>query len=166
MSPQERRIASFITGVDVKVEEDNDVRAFRAPRQALVRCPSAKVCDIEYAVGLPGRGRLLEDQRQLWEKLFERTGVERATVRVRRNQAAAGVPPKKGEEVASGAVIMITTCDRNKRPDVNWGRRTGAEIIANLCEVSYGGGGSVRQQEPIAPDDPAAPGAKVPRGGG
>ena len=165
MSQLERQVASIVTGVDVKTEEPTDVRGYRAPRQPSVRCAKNR-CDITYSVGLPGRGRILEDQRQIWERLFAETPVRRATMNVVRDQAAAGVPPKPDEEVASGAAIMVTVCDQGKRPDVDWSRRDGVEILANICAVSYEAGGGARRQEPVAPDDPAAGDARVGGGGG
>ena len=156
MSSFEKRVSSMVEGVEIKgVEEQYDVPDFRKPRNATARCTQTE-CDIRYAVGLPGRGRILEDQRPMWSKLFSETDVQRATMEVVRNAEAAGVPPKAEEETASGAVIMTTTCDRSRKPDVDWTKRSGLQILMDICEITYSdGGGAQQRQEPVAPDDPA-----------
>lgn len=156
MSSFEQRVASIVEDVEIKgVEEQYDVPEFRKPRDARARCTDTE-CEIRYAVGLPGRGRILEDQRPIWASLFSETDVERATIEVVRDAAAAGVPPKEGEETASGAAIMTTTCDRSRKPGVDWGDRSGLQILMEICEITYmEGNGRERRQEPVAPDDPA-----------
>lgn len=161
MTGLERRVTSLVSAVRPKSGEAGDVRGFREPLQPAVRC-ARRSCEIRYVVGLPGRGRLLEDQRQLWERLFRETDVTRATVEVLRDHAAAGVPPRQDEETRSGQAIMTTTCDQAKSPNVDWAKRSGTQILERICVVSYDAGGRVGKQEPVAPDDPALSGDGAP----
>ena len=156
MSSFEKRVAAMVEGVDIKgVEEQYDVPEFRRPHNARARCSDTH-CDVRYSVGLPGRGRILEDQRRMWSAIFSETEVERVKMEVVRNAETAGVPPKADEETASGAVIMTTTCDRSTRPGVDWTKRSGLQILVDICEVTYAeGNGPPQRQEPVAPDDPA-----------
>lgn len=156
MTSFEKRVASMVEDVKIKgVEEQYDVPEFRQPRDATARCTPAE-CRIRYAVGLPGRGRILEDQRPMWSRIFSETEVQRVTMEVVRNAEAAGVPPKAEEETASGAIIMTTSCDRSGESGVDWTKRSGLQILMDICEVTYSdGGGAQQRQEPVAPDDPA-----------
>ncbi len=165
MTAQERKISALITGVPVGEglpRERNDVPDFRRPRVRTVTC-EGDACVIEYSLGLPGRGRILSDQRPMWERIFSETSVQRATMNVVRDTAAAGVPPKANEEVVPGAPMLRTTCDRSKRPNVDWKSAKGAQILANICEVDAFDQGRELRQEPIAPDDETAGDTALPR---
>jgi len=142
-------------------KEQNDVPRFRRAVIRRVRCREL-TCDVVYAVGLPGQGRILQDQRQMWERLFAGTDVVKATLTVTRDTAAAGVPPKKGEETPAGAPMLATTCDRSKHPDVKWASVSGAQILQSICEVQAYDQGEIHGQEPVAPDDPAAEQPELP----
>ena len=163
LTAQEREITKVVTGADPKQGgEPTDVSRFRIPRIRSVTCKGRR-CDIVYSVGLPGRGRILEDQRVIWERLFTQTDILKATITVTRDAAAAGVPPKQGEETPTGAPITRTTCDRSKRPNVDWTSAEGAQILWNLCETDGFDQGSIHGQEPVAPDDPAANDLELPK---
>lgn len=143
-------------------KEQNDVPAFRRAVVRRVRCED-RTCNIVYAVGLPGQGRILQDQRHMWERLFSETDVVKATMTVTRDTAAAGVPPNpKGEETPSGAPLLATMCDRSKHPDVKWASATGAQILQSICKVQGYDQGEIHSQEPVAPDDPAAEQPELP----
>jgi hypothetical protein len=162
LTPLERQVKSAIDDVDVKVAEQYDVERFRKPIVRSVECKTEQACVVVYALGLPGRGRILEDQRPMLERIYRRTPVAKLTVQVVRDASAAGVPPKEGEETPSGAPMLTTECDRSTRPDVDWKKRSGAQILQNICTVGAFDQGQVHRQEPVAPDDPAADDAKIP----
>lgn len=156
MTPFEKRIAGLVAGVDIDRGEPGDVADFRRPRNVSARCVGSSECTIQYSIGLPGRGRILQDQRMMWQRLFSETNVQKATMRVLRDQIAAGVPPKEGEETVTGALMLTTTCDRTRRPNVDWSRRSGLRILDRVCRAEFAGqGGRPQEQETVAPDDPA-----------
>lgn len=157
LSPLERRIATKIARTKVQALEKTDVAGFRKPRQPAVRC-KGESCDITYSIGLPGRGKILQDMRPIWQFIFAETPVQRAKITVVRNQQAAGVPPKDEEETVAGTPLLTADCDRSRRPDTNWKTESGVAILGSVCEVTYMEGAQQRRQEPIAPDDPAAAG--------
>ena len=143
-------------------KEANDVPKFRRAVVRRVRCKD-RACEVVYSVGLPGQGRILQDQRDMWERLFSETEVVKATMTVTRDTSAAGVPPKKGEETPAGAPMLATTCDRTKHPEVKWASATGAQILQSICEVQAYNQGEIHGQEPVAPDDPAAEQPELPK---
>jgi hypothetical protein len=155
---QEREISALIAAAPVGgrlPREKNDVQAFRRPFVQSVSCKDEE-CDIVYALGLPGRGRILLDQRAILERIFGRTPIQKVTITVTRDADAAGVPPKPGEETPQGAPMLRTVCDRSGLRDVDWSSAKGAQILANVCEIDGFDQGEIHRQEPIAPDDEAA----------
>jgi hypothetical protein len=159
-TPLERQISEVIAGTRPGhrlPREETDVPRFRKPRVRSVTCEE-DACDIVYTVGLPGRGRILYDQRPMWERLFSQTQVQKATMTVLRDAGAAGVPPKPGEESPEGAPLLRTTCDRSRHRNVDWKSAKGAQILQNICEVDGFEQGEVHRQEPVAPDDETAGG--------
>lgn len=165
LSPFERKVSRLVEGTKPKAaEEPRDVVSFRQAHVRSVRCKERR-CDIVYAVGLPGTGRILEDQRRMWERLFTRTSVLEASMTVTRDAAAGGVPAKAGEETPTGAPLVRTTCDRSKRRNVKWRSARGAEILASICEVDGFDQGKIHGQEPVAPDDPAGKSPDLPEQG-
>ncbi len=159
MTPEERGIARLLEGAGVaSVQEQSDVKDFRAPHVRSVTCSGAgcRSVDVVYGVGLPGRGRILVDQRKMWERLFSRTDVVKGTMTVTRDAGAAGVPQKRVEETPSGAPLLTTRCDRSKQPDVDWSTAKGATILYSICKVTGYERGRPRSQEAVAPDDETA----------
>lgn len=166
LSPLERQVKTAIDDVDVKVAEQYDVERFRKPIVRSVDCPQDDKCKVVYALGLPGRGRILEDQRPMVERIYRRTPVRRLTLQAVRDVSAAGVPAKSSEETPSGAPLLTTECDASRRKDVDWSKRSGPQILQNICRVGYFDQGEIHRQEPVAPDDPAAQGAEIPEPSG
>lgn len=166
MTVEERRIARLIEGAGVaSLQEATDVQRFRRPNVRTVTCrDGCRTLEVVYSVGLPGRGRILVDQRRMWERLFSRTKVVKGTMTVTRDVAAAGVPPKRGEETPTGAPLLTTTCDRSKRPNVDWSTARGAQILYSLCKVVGYDQGEIHRQEPVAPDDESAGELEAPGG--
>lgn len=165
LTAQEREIAALVSGAPVGQglpREQFDVEAYRRPHVRSVTCKERE-CEIVYAVGLPGRGRLLSDQRPILERIFSRTPIVKTTITVVRDAAAAGVPPKANEETVSGAPMLRTTCDRSKHRDVDWKSARGAQILTNICEVDAFDQGEVHRQEPVAPDDETVGDPDLPR---
>ncbi|HEX2086986.1 MAG TPA: hypothetical protein VHF89_14995 [Solirubrobacteraceae bacterium] len=165
LTAQEREVAALVAGAPVGrglPREQNDVEAFRRPRVKSVTCEELE-CEIVYSVGLPGRGRLLNDQRAIWERLFRRTPIVKATITIVRDTAAAGVPAKANEETAPGAPMLRTTCDRSGQRDVDWASARGAQILVNICEIDAFDQGEIHRQEPVAPDDETARDPDLPR---
>ena len=152
-SELEARVAGFVTAVKPKVAEDTDVAEFRKPRLRSVECGD-DACTIAYHSGLPGEGRILEDQRQVWERIFRETELRRATVRVyRAASVGAGTQAKAEEETEPGRLLVETTCDRGRKPEVDWSRHSGLEILEGICTASAfsagrGEGGAGR---PVSP---------------
>jgi hypothetical protein len=164
----ERKVFDALQGVKAgrPAAEPTDNSRFRAATIRRVVCTET-ACRIDYSVGLPGRGRILEDQRPMIRRLFADTAIVRAEFNVVRDIAAAGVPAKQGEEAANGMPLLTTRCDRSGAPDVDWQSARGAQILHNVCEVEgYARGGVTDRQEPVAPDDPAAKDLDLPEGSG
>jgi len=65
MTPFEKKVAGIVSGVDIARGETGDVPGFRTPRKVSVRGVGATECEIQYSIGLPGRGRILQDQRAM-----------------------------------------------------------------------------------------------------
>jgi len=165
MTAEEQRVARLLERAHAPVpgQEPTDVPRFRRPHIRTVTCrDGCRQIEVLYSVGLPGRGRILQDQRPMWEVLFSRTPVVKGTMTVTRDTAAAGVPPKRGEETPAGAPLLTTRCDRSTRPNVDWGSVAGAKILHNICEVDGYDQGEIHRQEPVAPDDETAGDVEVP----
>lgn len=165
MTAQEREISRLLESAGIASPTDStDVQRFRRPHVKTVTCSGegCETIEVTYSVGLPGRGRILVDQRRMWEQLFRRTDVVKGTMTVTRDAAAAGVPPKAGEETPTGAPLLTTRCDRSKRPNVDWGSAKGAQILYNICEIQGYDQGEVHRQEPVAPDDETAGDVETP----
>jgi hypothetical protein len=115
MDAGERRIADEVESVEVKVVEPNDVAAFRKPNVQKVACEGAR-CTIDYTSGLPGRGRIFEDQQQMLAAIFEDDAVDEVTLRVfRASTVGPNTPAKATEETLPGSPILITECVRIRR---------------------------------------------------
>ena len=159
MTTEERKISRMLGAVGVASPTDSsDVQRFRRPHIRGVTCggEGCETIEVRYSVGLPGRGRILVDQRRMWEQLFRQTGVLKGTMHVTRDTTVAGVPAKAGEETPTGAPLLTTRCDRSKHPDVDWSTAKGAQILVSICEIQGYDQGEARRQEPVAPDDETA----------
>ena len=165
LTAAERNISRMLESVGTQSPADGtDVQRFRRPYVKAVSCQGEKCETIEvtYSVGLPGRGRILVDQRRMWEQLFRKTGVVKGTMHVTRDATAAGVPAKAGEETPTGAPLLTTRCDRSKYPNVDWASAKGAQILVTICKIQAYDQGQVHRQEPVAPDDETAGEVGVP----
>lgn len=112
MDAEERKIASQVEGVKVKEAEPTDVAAFRKPEVRSVECDDG-ACTIEYLSGLPGRGRIFEDQQQMLARIFADDSVDEVTIRVfRAATVGPNTPARPTEETAPGTPILITNCKR------------------------------------------------------
>ena len=112
MDAGERKIAEEVEGAKVKVAEPTDVGEFRQPEVRSVDCEDG-ACTIEYTSGLPGRGRIFEDQQQILARIFEDDSIDEVTIKVYRGGTVGpGTPAKKNEETAPGTPILVTQCKR------------------------------------------------------
>jgi hypothetical protein len=136
-SPLERRVAGYVRGVRVKEVPGEDVRAFRQPQVQSVRCRE-RSCAVGYVIGLPGAGRIREDQNRILRPLFAETDVQRIRLRVWRNVV---VGPRRRlkdqEESGAGTALLDTTCDRGRAGDIDWAGDATAAIVAlkELCRT-------------------------------
>lgn len=165
-SSLDKAVTRALEGVKSTAPSDaTDVPAFRRPMLRRVRCED-KSCDVVYSVGLPGRGRILQDQRPMLERLYSQTDIVKVKLTVTRDTASAGVPAKSGEETPGGAPLIASTCDRTKAPaDVEWSSASGAQILQSICDVSSFDQGKELRQEPVAKDDPAIKNPQLPEPG-
>lgn len=116
LDPKERKVAEKVEGVKVKVAEQNDVPEFRRPDVQSVECKDGR-CTIEYTSGLPGRGRIFEDQQQMLAEIFADDEVDEVVMRVYRAGAVGrDTPAKANEETMPGSPILITECKRTGEP--------------------------------------------------
>jgi hypothetical protein len=117
MDEGEREIAEQVESVDVKVAEPNDVAAFRKPDVRSVECEDGR-CTIDYMSGLPGRGRIFEDQQQMLAGIFAEDSIDEVTLRVfRASSVGPNTPAKATEETMPGSPILITECARTGRAE-------------------------------------------------
>jgi len=116
LDPKERAVAQQVEGAKIKVAEPTDVADFRKPHVQNVECKES-ACVVEYTSGLPGRGRIFEDQQQMLAKIFEDESIDAVTLRVfRAGTVGANTPPKATEETSPGSPILITECKRTGTP--------------------------------------------------
>jgi hypothetical protein len=112
LDARERKVADDVEGAKVKVVEPNDVADFRRPHVQKVDC-SDEQCTVEYTSGLPGRGRIFEDQQQMLARIFDDESIDLVTLRVFRAAAVgANTPAKATEETSPGSPILVTQCRR------------------------------------------------------
>jgi hypothetical protein len=104
-----------------------------------VSCGDGEACQVTYSVGLPGTGRILEDQRKIWARIFSDTKVQRLTLRVVRGFAVGPrTPLKPNEETQAGQPLLQTTCDRSKAGDierVDWRHPDAALLFGRVCSL-------------------------------
>ena len=157
-TPLEEKVSALISGAPVGQglpKERNDVQTFRRPNVRAVTC-EGDACEVTYSLGLPGRGRILVDQRPMLERVFTQTDIQKLTLNVTRDTQAAGVPPKANEETPAGAPLLQTRCDRTKYKDVDWASAKGAQILFNICDVGGYDQGRIHRQDPVAAGDQTA----------
>lgn len=135
-SPLERRIAALIQGSEVSAAEPGDVPAFRQPKVSGVNCVPDS-CAVAYAIGLPGAGRIRQDQGRFLDDVFGKTDVQRIRLRVYRNVVVGPQRKLKPEEEApAGTPLLDTTCDEAKVPGTRWTERRDALVaLTRACET-------------------------------
>ena len=101
LDPEEKKVAEKVEGAKVKVAESSDVAAYRKPNVQSVECKDGK-CTIVYTSGLPGRGRIFEDQQRMLAEIFEDEAVDEVVLR--------GLPRRRGRPEDAGQG------DRGDRP--------------------------------------------------
>ncbi len=161
LDPEERKVAQIVEKTKVKVAEPNDVAAFRQPNVQDVRCEGA--CTVEYTTGLPGRGRIFEDQQQMIAGIFADESVNKLTLRVFR-AASVGpkTPAKPTEETTPGSPILITECIRSdEKRRAQAGRQAKVPPVPAECRalpLSQGGNNANSDAPREEEDNPNASG--------
>jgi len=97
------------------------------PRVRSASCSESR-CRVVYVTDIPGPGKILSDQRGIWEKLFSARELEAATL-----VAVSGPKdtPDGGTEIPDALSI---TCTRRRTEGVPWSRIEAAGI-ASVCRV-------------------------------
>lgn len=135
-SALERQVAALIQSADVRAAELGDVEAFRRPRVTEVECADG-ACAVAYVIGLPGAGRIREDQATFLAPLFDRTDVQRIRLRVFRNVVVGPDRRLKAEEeTPAGTPLLDTTCDRAGAGDVDWRGADAVAVLDRLCRTT------------------------------
>jgi hypothetical protein len=157
LSALERRVASLVESGSVKAPEAEDVAAFRRPEVATVRCDDGS-CSLVYTTGLPGFGRVLEDQTKAFARIFRATDVTRMTMRVVRGaRVVPGRAAKRQEETIPGTALAETTCDRSddaRLKAVDWSTPDATRLLAQVCDVRELPQGPVHGPDGGGPGDP------------
>ena len=132
----ERAVAAAFKGAGPEAEEKQDVPALRRFVLKSVRCDGG-ACRIAYTVGVPGMGLILEEQRDLLERIMRLDGVTRATFAVKREKTLqdAGDPAPAEEETTSGSPLFVLSCDRAKRPEIDVMAADGGEMLRAFCTL-------------------------------
>lgn len=135
-SPLERTVATLVERADVKVAEAGDVSAFRKPKVTGINCVPDS-CAVAYAIGLPGAGRIREDQTRFLDDVFGKTEVQRIRLRVYRNTVVGPQRNlKKEEEAPAGTPLLDNTCDEAKVPNTRWTvRRDAVDALNVACDT-------------------------------
>ena len=111
-SAQEKRAVAAIESAPDKKPEVGDVPAFRRPVVQKADCKDS-TCSIVYATGLPGNGRIVEDQQAMLARIYRDRSLDEVTLRVvRAGQVAPGKGLKQVEETPAGMLILETDCKR------------------------------------------------------
>jgi hypothetical protein len=162
LDPEERKVAQIVEKTEIKVAEPNDVAAFRKPDVQDVRCEDDG-CTVEYTTGLPGRGRIFEDQQQMIAGIFADESVNKLTLRVFR-AASVGpkTPAKPTEETSPGSPILITECIRSdEKRRAQAGRQAKVPPVPAECRalpLSQGGNNANSDAPREEGDNPNASG--------
>jgi hypothetical protein len=91
------------------------------------RCKAGR-CRIVYVSDVPGGGKILEDQRGIWRKLYSNRQIRQTTLVVRSGpkDTAGG-----GKEIPPSLTI---TCRRSALRDIDWNRAPAA-ALASACRL-------------------------------
>ena len=140
LTAQERRVAKIVGDAGIRQLDITDVNDFRRARVRTVKC-TGDLCEIVYAVGVPGGGRLRVQQIDMLQPLYREQGLRRVKlIAYRDTTVGAQRPLKPEEETGGGALLAETTCDAGRRPDVDWSTRTGGSIFSAICKFKGGAG--------------------------
>jgi len=132
----EQRVASAFDDVEDRTMATGDVADFRKPRLRDVMCDGTTSCAVVYAVGLPGTGRILEQQQPLAKRVLVQTGVARLTMTVVRGpKSETGVPLKSEEETSAETVLVRIMCDRRAVDAAALARMDPLTIQRELCRL-------------------------------
>jgi hypothetical protein len=131
--PLERRIAAVVAGAGSEQREGGDVAGVREARVLGVECAGRR-CVVDYTVGVPGIGRIREQQARMLERIYDEPQIRVVVLRAGRRNSRD--PVDQQEETPIGAEIAVTTCDRDRQPRVDWARRSGFEILGRICRVA------------------------------
>ena len=137
LSPLERLVGRAVRQADVPQRDETDVPEFRAAIPESVQCKGT-ACDIVYVVAVPGRGRILAQQRGMVQRIYDETDVQRLNLRVvRGTPTGPRASPPGEEETNPGLDLLATTCDRGRlAADIDWSDRVRAgSAIRRICET-------------------------------
>jgi hypothetical protein len=137
LSPLEREVKRNIEQGRLRQSDETDVREFRAPRAASVRC-EANSCKAAYSIAVPGRGRILIQQVDIVRRVFGETEVERIELQVVRGEPRGPLAsPKSEEETPVGVPLFVTVCDESRaREAPDWSSFRSAQVgYTEICEV-------------------------------
>jgi hypothetical protein len=137
----ERRIGAIVEAAGDRRAVAGDRVDFRKPRLRRVRCEGTALCEVHYAVGVPGNGRILEQQAPMVREALTAAKVTqlRMTV-VRGGPRETGVPPKREEETRVDTPLLHTDCDRRTVTDEELARISVRLLLLRLCKVRQRGG--------------------------
>ncbi len=163
----ERRVGRIVQRSGRPKAESTDVERFLRPYLRRVRCDGAPACDVVYASGLPGGGRILEDQQAMVRRIFTDTPVSRVRIStVRGGPRETGVPPKAGEETPVERLLVQTECDRSSIDDARLARLSALQLQMRLCRLGEADPAGTPQRRGVPGGDPGDQGPTGPPGGG
>jgi hypothetical protein len=135
-SAKERSVAATIERNPAKAPEQGDVVKFRKPAVRKVDC-DGDACRIEYGTGVPGNGRIREDQQQMLARLFRDPSLNEVTLRVvRAAPQSLGVRLKPDEETAPGVFLLETRCRRTRESTRLEDPQVGLPSIPATCTTN------------------------------
>lgn len=145
----ERRVVALIeSGPDGRAT-GGDVVDFRRPRVRRVRCEGTLLCEVHYAVGVPGTGRIFEQQAPILRAVLSKTGVTELRINVvRGGPRETGVPAKEEEETITDAPLLSTTCDRRTVTDAQLRDLPVKLLLLRLCKITETGEAGGRSSNP------------------
>jgi hypothetical protein len=164
-SAREKRIARAIEMPPTKDREIGDVPAFRKPVVDKVDCEDSS-CSIVYASGLPGNGRIVEDQQPILARLYADEELDRLTIRVvRATSVGPGTAAKPAEEAPPGIMLLETRCVRSEKAKSLPDEQLDLPPVPAECTSAINNGIG-QQQSAASRGESAAPPASSGGGGG
>jgi hypothetical protein len=149
----ERRVARSAVTARAGQRETGDVADVREARILGVECARGG-CEVDYTVGVPGAGRIREQQARMLARIYDEPGIRRVVLRVSRRNSRD--PASQPEPTPVGAPIGVTRCDSSRKPDEDWGARSGFEIIESICTIE------LDQREGMPSNEEGPPGGVPP----